>query len=243
MSKPLISDAAMRGMYRTIERLRNARRQPGFAAELSRSARAALRDEPEAVLAALLSQLHRRDTILTEGDDPLLEIAAAEWFQADASPAMHAIHATTEECAAVAAGMALRIADKSHPANTADGTRNAPRPVVIALLRSFPRLEAVLQLIQQQDLAVVLYVNGAAEPRADAQRRQASTGVPIMLVDSSDAVAVCRVTQECLLRARNGWGGAVIHVAAMPGSSDALQLQRRHLVRRGLLEDHTPADG
>ena len=160
----------MRGMYRTMVRLRDARRQLGFAAELSRSARAAVRDEPEAVLAALLSQLHRRDTVITEGDDPLIEIAAAEWFPADAAPAMHAIQGSAEECAAVAAGMALRIADKARPV-TADDNRHAPRPVVVALLRSFPPLEATLQLIQQQDLSIVLYVAGPPESRVDAQRR------------------------------------------------------------------------
>jgi hypothetical protein len=48
-------------------------------------------------------------------------------------------------------------------------------------------------------------------------------------------VAVCRVMQESLLRARNGWGGAVIHAIAMPGEADAIAGMEERMRMRALL--------
>ena len=201
---------------------------------LSRADRAAMKDEPEAVLAALFSQLHRRDSVVTQGANPLAQTAVDAWFAHTGGPTLHPLQASAETCAAIAAGMALRIHDKAFVFNEAETARRA-QPVVVALLRGFPPLVSVLQLIEQHDLAFVLVTSGEPEPRADAQRRQQSMGVPVMPVDRTDGVAVCRVLQECLLRARNGWGGAIIHAAHVPGAQNPLALMRQHLQKRGLL--------
>ena len=225
----------MRGMYTGTKRLRLAVEDPGFAADLPRSERLLLLHQPVAMLAALLSQLHRRDTVLVTGDARLLRMTAETWVPQGNGPALHALRGSDEECAAIATGMALRIADWARPAaGTASAKQGTPCPVVIALLHGFPPLPTLLKLVQDRDLPVLLFASGDAEPRAKAERRLLSTGVPILPVDCADAVAVCRVTQECLLRARNGWGGAVIHAAPFPGSVDPLELLGQHLARRGL---------
>lgn len=208
--------------------------QPGFAADLPQAQRVLLQQQSVALLSALLSQLHRRDTVLMPGDDRLLRTAAEAWFPHGNGPALHALGSSDEECAAVAAGMALRIADWTRPAASGAAAKTTPMPVVIALLNGFPRMPSLLRLVQQHDLALLLFAGGPLVPRAKAQKDLRSTGVPILPVDCADAVAVCRVTQECLLRARNGWGGAVIHATSMPGSVDALGLLAQHLAKRGL---------
>lgn len=236
MGKPLISNAAMRGMYETMHRMRSAKQDPARFSSMPRSERTAVLAEPESLLAALMSQVHRRDTLLTQGASPLLPVAMAVYFQPEATPAQHSFHASTEECAAVTAGMALRSLRRMRAANEASALGQAPpRPVFIALLRDFPPLTGVLKLIEQDDLPVLLVVGGPPESRSDAQRRLQSTSVAIMTVDGADAVAVCRVAQESLLRARNGWGGAVMHATALPGSTDPLLLLKQHLEGRGLI--------
>jgi hypothetical protein len=236
LGKPLISDAAMRGMHDTMQRIRTAKRHATAAQVISKSERTAFQAEPESLLAALLSQAHRRDTLLTQGNFPSAEIALDVFFP-DRTHGLH-VHVcpgSTEECAAVAAGMALKQADSMRSAT--------PRPVVIALLREFPALTGVLQLMQDRELSLILVVQAEPETRADAQRRLLGTKVPIMPVDATDAVAVCRVTQESMLRARSGWGSTVIHALRLPSPADPLQQIESHMRARGILDEIKPLSG
>ena len=117
-----------------------------------------------------------------------------------------------------------------------DSTGKAvPQPVVIAAVRELPALTAFLQLVQDSELSVLLVVQAEPEARADSQRRLLGTKVPIMTVDGTDAIAVCRVTQETILRARNGWGGAVIHAVRLPSPADPLEQIESHMRARGIL--------
>ncbi len=228
MGKPLISDAVMRGMYRTMQYLRAAKLDPATASALSRRERSRVPAQPESVYAALLGQLHRRDTLLIEGNAALVQAVVDKAMpESKARPAIRATPGTSHECAAYAAGIALQ--------QTNIRKSTTPRPVVIASLNEFPAMPGVLQLIEQHGLSVLLIVQGESQARADAQRLAASTKVPIMPVDAVDAVAVCRVLQECLLRARNGWGGAVVHALRLPDAGDSIALLEAHLRKRNLL--------
>src|ERR1700712_149745 len=141
----------MRGMHETMQRMRMAKRHATAAHALSKTERVAFQAEPESLLAALLSQSHRRDTLLTQGNFPSAEIALDVYFPDRAhGPHTHVCPGNTEECAAVAAGMALKQADSTRSAT--------PRPVVFALLREFPALTGVLQLMQDRDLSLILVV-------------------------------------------------------------------------------------
>ena len=218
----------MLGMYGTMQLVRTVKRSADFNAGLPRSERFYLRGQPESLYGAILSQLHRRDTLLVEGADRLLEHAAEAVSSAEARAVCHRLPGTSVECAAVSAGMALQQQGGMRRQAT-------PRPVVLTLLRDFPAMAGVLQLVQEHDLSVLLVVQGAPETRAGAQRRLLGTKVPVMPVDAADAVALCRVLQECLLRARNGWGGAVIHALRLPDAGDAIALLEAHLRKRRLL--------
>src|ERR1700712_2057974 len=113
----------MRGMHETMQRMRMAKRHATAAHAISKAERAAFQAEPESLLAALLSQAHRRDTLLTQGNFPGVEIALDVYFPDRAhSPHVHVCPGSTEECGAAAAGMALKQADSARP--------TTPRPVI-----------------------------------------------------------------------------------------------------------------
>lgn len=233
LGKPPISDAVMRGMHDTMHSIRTAKRKADVSQTLTRAERAAFQAEPESLFAALLSQAHRRDTLLTQGRFPGAEIALEGYFPDRAhGPHTHVCPGTAEECAAVAAGMALQQADSARAAS--------PRPLIVAILREFPALTSVLQLMQERELSLLLVVQAEPETRADAQRRLLGTKVAVMPVDATDAIAVCRVAQECMLRARNGWGGAVIHALRLPSPADPLAQIESHMRARGILPPAGP---
>ena len=226
MGKPPISDGEMRRMFGTMERLRSARRDAHTWKGVSREDKSFAVAEPESLLAGVLSQMHRRDTLVTAGTHPLLATGLEQFFPIPvASLYTIACTANDEEAAAVAAGVALKSMDSARE----------PKPVTVALLRSFPALNGAIRLMEAYDLPLVLIAQGEAEPRAAAEKRMRSTQVPVLPVDAADAVAVCRVMQESLLRARNGWGGAVVHAIRMPGEADAVAEMRKRLHARDLI--------
>jgi hypothetical protein len=228
LGKPLISDAAMRSMFSTMQHLRTLKRDAQFTRALPGNDRALALAQPESLPAALLQQVHRRDTVVTQGFDPLATATLMAYF-ADGSPKVHNFPGSAEETAAFAAGVARSRSPKEDSIGK--------NPVVIGILRSFPSMTATLQTMEKHSLALLLVVQAEAEARVDAERRMRSTKVPILPVDATDAVAVCRVTQESMLRARNGWGGAVIHAISMPGSSDPIDGMEQRLRARGLLAE------
>jgi hypothetical protein len=183
LGKPLISDAAMRSMFETMKHLRSLKSEPEVLRGLPRAARADFLVAPEALHAALLQQMHRRDTLVTQGVDTMANAA------------------------------------------------------LTAILRGYPALTSILQLIQEHNLSLLIVTQSEPETKAETHHRLSGTKVQILSVDDSDAVAVCRVVQESILRARHGWGGAVIHAARIAGATDAVEGMEQRLRRRGLLLD------
>jgi hypothetical protein len=225
LGKPLISDAAMRNMYAAMQQLRAAKSDRQHVGSRSRADRAALDSRPESLLAGLVWQLHPRDTLLTEGLDPLLETALESFFPGkELAPHRLICTGSGMECAGVAAGVAWKGAQSAR----------SLQPVAVALLRGYPELDAVLELMAEHELAMIVVVRSAPAPRAAAHRSLRDARIPVLPVDESDAVAVCRVVQESLLRARQNLGGAVIHACSLPGAADALQGMEERLRGRGL---------
>ncbi len=108
MGKPLISDATMRTMYATMQRLRAQKRSAGWANTLPRAERSAILAQPESLYAAIASQLHRRDTVVVDGADPFVQPSLDAFFP-EAAPTLQACTAgSSDECAAIAAGIALK---------------------------------------------------------------------------------------------------------------------------------------
>jgi hypothetical protein len=227
LGKPLISDAAMLGMYATMQRLHDAKRDANITRELNRADRAALADRHEALAAALIWQIKRRDTVLVHGNDPLISLAFSTRFpDRGEAPQFFSLPGTSDDAAAMAAGMALQQKQSA----AAEGKH----PVVVALLREPSGLHAALALASEYDLSLLLVMEGEAETRVDVHRRLGGSKIPMLPVDDSDAVALCRVFQESMLRARNGWGSVVIYASRLPGSGDPIAAMEQHLHARRL---------
>jgi hypothetical protein len=84
---------------------------------------------------------------------------------------------------------------------------------------------------------VVVALPGASarhdlEALAQSEERGAENAVPVIPVDAGDPLAIYRVAQECLLRARAGGGAAAI--ACVPCGTDPVALLARQLVRKGI---------
>jgi hypothetical protein len=115
-----------------------------------------------------------------------------------------------------------------------------PLSTVLALvgedLLSAPQEEATLQLLVEvcrQRLPVV-YVTRTLESRGarSASELQAG-GIPRIAVDGSDVVAIYRVCQEALRRAREGTGPTVVDCHFM-GSTDPVAFMESFLNRYGM---------
>lgn len=228
MGKPPIPDAAMLRMYAVMQRLRTAKRDPNTLTQLSRKERADIAERPESLLAAVVSQMHRRDTLVLSGDDRLAKVAVCEYFPVDVS-SLHKLSCSgePEECAAFAAGIATRSVEAVRGAG--------PKPLTVVLLQSMPLLTGVLEMMTLHELPLIIVAEAEPDTRAEAQRRLLGTKVPILTVDRSDAVAICRVMQESTRRARAGLGGVVVHAIPMTGSADALAGLEERLHGRGLV--------
>ncbi len=223
MGKPLISDAQMLSLHQTMVRLQTAR----HAASRSSAARAST--WPVAVLAAALLQLGTEDVLMTEGEQPWAQMVLAQGkelsFRPDSLPCT-VQSAERNSIAVLAAGYALAQNHYSHPDDTA--------PVTLAVLQPGTPVEEAMRLAGEHVLPLILMLR--EEPNRPRQTMTAPENVEIVQVDAEDAVAVCRVMQESMVRTRNRWGSVVLRAVTLPGSIDPVKALESHLQRRGLLK-------
>jgi aspartate 1-decarboxylase len=146
----------------------------------------------------------------------LLQAGAAEAFSGSAAERML--------CAAGAA-MALKAA----------GGQNVVMAYVGADELSAAEWKRLLALIGREMLPlVVMAIPGGAEVDLEAIVKRAGltpeTTVPVIPVDAGDVVAIYRVAQETLVRARAGGGAAVI--LGIGCGTDAVKLMATQLTRK-----------
>ena len=130
----------------------------------------------------------------------------------------------------LATGMALARASSKQPAITlAFANELAPddREWKEAISLAARKKLAIIYVVQTPDKKDVT----AGEFRARAQ----GCGLPAITVDGNDVVAVYRVMQECMRRARQGHGPAVIECNI--GRSDPLLTMQSYLKQRNLWSD------
>ena len=218
LGKPLISDAQMVAMHSVMLQLRQAAPR--------RSAAAAQSAWPIAFLAAALLQLRSDDLLVTAGELPLaaatLSGARESSFHPDLLP--FTLQCTPESAAAAAAGHAYA---QSHAARPGDHA-----PLTMAMVPVRAPLADALRLAGQHLLPLLAVVRD--EPGQPRPPLLAPNNVEVIAVDAEDAVAVCRVVQESMLRARNRWGAVVLRAVTLPGSTDPITAFEAHLGRRGL---------
>jgi hypothetical protein len=128
---------------------------------------------------------------------------------------------------AVGAGMALKAAETQEVALAYVG---------LAELSS-SEWKRVLSLMGQAGLPLVLMVlPGESKVDLESQAAKAAgsldAAVPVIPVDAGDAVAIYRVTQETVVRARAGGGAAVI--LGVKCGTDPVKLLGTQLVNKGI---------
>ena len=210
---PLLPNAELRALHALLKRAAKAEASASRKGAKARAGGGTAGRTPAAsrgaLLAGTLQQLRPGDLLVTEPGDL---VPATLPQQAIAAPLLP----VGAPSLLLAAGMAAAL-----PA--AD-----PRPLVLALLRSGldePHWNRALAWAQEQRLPLILACadpSGANALRPTTKAKPDTMGwtalarvaarlkLPILTVDGEDAVAVYRVMQESVLRARSGDGPAVL---------------------------------
>ena len=235
---PLISHARMRAMYRALVEVRGLtervkiRSLRGAEAcwvstaidlkdgDLTSDAGAA----QEAVLLEHVRAVGRREAAAAVKNPELKRI-----LRRLKEPKVEAFRGSAYErvlCAA-GAGMALK----------AGGARGVALAYAGLTELSGAEWKRVLTVLGQEGLPLVLMVlPGESKVDLEAVAVKAAgsvdAAVPVIPVDAGDAVAIYRVTQETMVRARAGGGAAVILGRAC--GTDAVKLLGTQLVRKGI---------
>lgn len=214
---PLISNAKLLDLHSALLRATGAGvRAKGAAARAANSTPAASIRFP-AVYAALLADFTPQDRIAA--DIPLHLAPFTALAPLDLSPI-------------VATGLALGLA------------QHQPGSLVISFTRAnrldAPNFRQALRVASQNHLPIlyVLLPAPAAPSDFDWSARAIFENVPCIPVDAHDAVALYRVAQETILRARNQGGPTLIdckQVQISRGDTNAVARMEAHLRRKGLM--------
>jgi TPP-dependent pyruvate/acetoin dehydrogenase alpha subunit len=158
--------------------------------------------------------------------------------------------------AALGAAAALKAAAQARVEDKMEG--GTARQTDVVVVYTLPgEVSAVLwkeglKFVEEQKLPMVFVVLPAARARGNKARSARAggvsalalgCGVPAIVVDADDAVAICRVAQESIERARMGGGAALMECVpfVLEGAAgkarvtdDAIAGLERYLVQRGV---------
>ena len=211
---PLLPNRKLRDLYLLMLRCR----------DLERRQRAVKTGVREALLAAASIHLLPGDLLCGEEGDTTAEILAPVGKTGKTAGTLHAgLDARLTACAGAARGM----------------TASATDGLVVAFTRAGAVEEGwqnSMTWANEEQLPLVLVcedaVGGGKSERVEAitwtamQAFVKKTRVPIIAVDGADAVAVYRVMQECVGRARSGNGAAVIWAVTSPKTAKVSRSQQ-----------------
>jgi pyruvate dehydrogenase E1 component alpha subunit len=206
---PLLPNRKLRELHALMARCRELdRRHPGTPAR-------------EALLAATSMQLLPGDVLLAESGDR----AAASLAPASGSTAKPQKATPPVPPLALAASMAAGL-------KAAAAAQDAHAGLVLAYARPGavePGWAAVLEWAHRSELPLLLCcadATGGAAPHGPVKLPQLTWNtltrvagklrLPVLAVDGEDAVAVYRVMQESVIRARSGGGAAVLWAVVSP---------------------------
>jgi TPP-dependent pyruvate/acetoin dehydrogenase alpha subunit len=217
---PLLSHARMRGLYRGLLEVRALRLVPrGF----------------EACLVAVCIDLRLEDFVFSNfGQKAAAYIRQLGARTGNGAPRPASVRRTMNEvetrfagtaqdgllCAAGAA-MALKAAHSEEVAITLIGSEGLDQA----------SWERALRVTGAADLPLIIMALPDAG-RVDWVAAGKRTGMPVIPVDAADAVAIYRVAQEALVRARADRRGAVIE--CVPSKTNPVRLMGEQLVTKGI---------
>jgi TPP-dependent pyruvate/acetoin dehydrogenase alpha subunit len=220
---PLISNDRLQHLYVTLLRARLLRPRNRLAGPAALVAR-------EAIVTGTVTHLEDSDTVMPVAGDRLAALARGHRLKhvLGAAPLAGVLSGapTAEARFAIATGYAM--------------ARQGSRHVVLAFsgagVTSLDGLGASLAYAAKHKLGVIFVIESAAEDDLGNARHTDALGLYGIPVDGNDVVAIYRVTQEAILRARRGVGPTLIECKPWPldGTADPVRRLEQALERRGL---------
>jgi TPP-dependent pyruvate/acetoin dehydrogenase alpha subunit len=225
---PLISNDRLQHLYVTLLRTRLLRQRNRLAGNAALVAR-------ESIVTGTVTHLETGDVTMPAAGDRLAALARGHALRrvitAAPLPGILTSPSTVEARFAIATGFAMAHRGTKH--------------IVLAFsgpgVTSLDALGPTLGYAAQHKLGIVFVI----ETTADAELSSAGHTDPLGLygipVDGNDVVAIYRVAQEAMHRARRGAGPTLIDCKPWPlttksdGSADAVRRLEQAMERRGLL--------
>jgi pyruvate dehydrogenase E1 component alpha subunit/2-oxoisovalerate dehydrogenase E1 component len=235
---PLISNEQLRKLYVTLLRTRLLRERNRLKTSAPLVAR-------EAIVTGTVTHLSDGDAVMPVTDDRLAALARGHGLRhilaAKPLPGILTPAPTAETRFAVATGYAM-----AHQGTSA---------ITLAFsgpgITSLEALRPALAYAAQHKLGIVFIIETAADSDLSSARHTDPLGLYGMPVDGNDVIAVYRVAQEAIHRARRGVGPTLIDCKPWPlsakrdGPSDPVrrleQTLEHHGVATGTLKERTIA--
>jgi TPP-dependent pyruvate/acetoin dehydrogenase alpha subunit len=225
---PLISNEQLRRLYITLLRARLLRERNRL-----KTTPAALVAR-EAVVTGTVAHLRGNDVVMPVPGDQLATLARDHSLRRVLSsavlPGVLASASTAEARFAIATGYAL--------------ARRGTDEVTLAFsgpgITSLAALGPALAYAAQHKLGMVFVIETAADVDVSSARHTAPLGLYGIPVDGNDVIALYRVAQESIQRARRGVGPTLIDCKPWPlatkrdGSADPVRRLEEALERRGV---------
>ncbi|MGB7189644.1 MAG: thiamine pyrophosphate-dependent enzyme [Acidobacteriaceae bacterium] len=145
------------------------------------------------------------------------------------------LHNGTLAGAGASTGPARQLAAANQQAVRHKRESNGNAVVVFAAVAPPSSMSKVFAAAAGLSLPVLYILQGATPPA------EACHGIPVILVDASDAVALYRVACESITRAREGGGPTILECAAWPADpepADPLRKLEQYLAQKKLFRPH-----
>ena len=221
---PLISDARLQHLYVTLLRTRLLRQR-----NRSRKAATSLA-AAEAIVTGTVTHLKDGDTVMPVAGDRLAALARGrdvrQVLGSAALPGILPSAPTAEARFAIATGYAM--------------ARQGTQHIVLAFsgpgVASLDALRPSLSYAALHKLGILFVIETTADADLSGARHTDPLGLYGIPVDGNDVVAVYRVAQEAIHRARRGVGPTLIDCKPWPldGPADPVLRLEQTLERRGL---------
>jgi TPP-dependent pyruvate/acetoin dehydrogenase alpha subunit len=224
---PLISNERLQHLYVTVLRTRLLRQRY----RLKEAAPALV--AREAIVTGTVTHLEDSDVVMPAAGDRLAALARGHALRrvlaGAALPGVLASAATAETRFAITTGHALARQGTPQVALAFSGTG----------ITSLEALRPSLAYAAAHKLGVVFVIETAADSDLSSAKHTAPLGLSGIPVDGNDVVAIYRVAQEAILRARRGVGPTLIDCKPWPldGDTDPVLRLQQSLQRRGLSVD------
>jgi acetoin:2,6-dichlorophenolindophenol oxidoreductase subunit alpha len=224
---PLISNDRLQHLYVALLRARLLRQRNRLAGSAASSV------AREALVTGTVTHLEDGDLIMPVAGDRLAALvrghAVRRVLAAASLPGVLPSAPNADTRFAIATGYAM----------AQQGTKQIVLAFSGAGIASLDGLGPTLAYAAQHKLGIIFVIETAADADLTSARYTDPLGLYGIPVDGNDVVAIYRVAQEAILRARRGVGPTLIDCKPWPldGTSDPVRRLEQALERRGLRTD------